>query len=222
MRRPTQKQRTELAFRAYLDLIDTADWLKREMRAPLDAFDMTMMDFRLMEMLYREGALTAPDIARRIGRPRQDVQVITARLEERGWVGRRMVSLPPVEFERAHVAKAEQEGREGRRVGVVGLTASGKRLMGNALPRHARMVRALMRVLDAREKESISKICRKLRSREAAFKFLQEIRMIDEDEQAVEVREEAAAELERLTARMRARGRPRHGGRKHRGLWIRS
>jgi len=132
------------------------------------------------------------------------------------------VSLPPVEFERAHVAKAEQEGREGRRVGVVGLTASGKRLMGNALPRHASVVRALMRVLDAREKESISKICRKLRSREAVFKFLQEIRMVDEDEQAAEVREEAAAELERLTARMRARGRPRHGGRKYRPLWIRS
>ncbi|HEX4075824.1 MAG TPA: MarR family transcriptional regulator, partial [Candidatus Acidoferrales bacterium] len=155
MRRPTQKQKTELAFRACLDLIDTADWLKREMRAPLEAFDMTMMDFRLMEMLYREGALTAPDVARKIGRPRQDVQVITARLEERGWVGRRMASLPPVEFERAHVPKAEQDGREGRQVGVVGLTASGKRLMGNALPRHARMVRALMRVLDAREKESI-------------------------------------------------------------------
>lgn len=207
MRRPTQKQRTELAFRAFLDLIDTADWLKREMRAPLDAFDMTMMDFRLMEMLYREGALTAPDIARRLGRPRQDVRVIVARLEERGWLGRRTASLPPVEFERAHVSKAEQEGREGRRVGVVGLTASGKRLIGNALPRHARMVRSLMRVLEARERESISRICRKLRRGDAA-KFLLEIRMIDEDEQEAEAREEAAAELERLTARMRARGKP--------------
>jgi DNA-binding MarR family transcriptional regulator len=148
-----------------------------------------------------------PDVARKLGRVRQDVHVIVVRLQERGWVGRMIVALPAVEFERAHVAKSEAEGREGPRVGVVALTRSGKRMIGNVLPRHTKMVKALMRVLDAREQESISKVCRKLRSREAVFKFLQEIRMVDEDEQAAEVREEAAAELERLTARMRARGR---------------
>ncbi|HEX4076008.1 MAG TPA: hypothetical protein VHX49_11465, partial [Candidatus Acidoferrales bacterium] len=57
------------------------------------------------------------------------------------------------------------------------------------------------------EQLSLSRLCRKLRSREAVLKFLQEIRMVDEDEEAAEVREEAAAELERLTARMRMRGR---------------
>jgi DNA-binding MarR family transcriptional regulator len=181
MRRPTHKQQTERAFRAYLDLIDTADWLKREMRAPLEAFDMTMIEFRLMEMLYREGALTAPDVARRIGRPRQDVQVIIGRLQERGWLGCTTVSLPPVEFERAHVPKAEQDGREGRKVGVVGLTASGKKLMGTVLPRHAKLVRAMMCVLDAREKDSISKVCRKLR-RGDAVKFLTEMRFEEVEE----------------------------------------
>jgi MarR family transcriptional regulator, 2-MHQ and catechol-resistance regulon repressor len=219
--RVTQKERTQRAFRAYLDLIDTADWLKREMRVPLESFDMTMQDFRLLEMLYREGALTMPDVGRRLGRVRQDVRVIVARLQERGWVGRMMVALPAVELERAHVAKSEAEQREGPRVGVVALTRSGKKMIANVFPRHTKMVKALMRVLDAREQESISKICRKLRSREAVFKFLREIRMVDEDEQAAEVREEAEAELERLTARMKARGRPRHGGRKHRALRIR-
>jgi len=92
--RVTQKERTQRAFRAYLDLIDTADWLKREMRVPLESFDMTMQDFRLLEMLYREGALTMPDVARKLGRVRQDVHVIVARLQERGWVGRMMVALP--------------------------------------------------------------------------------------------------------------------------------
>jgi hypothetical protein len=46
-----------------------------------------------------------------------------------------------------------------------------------------------------------------LASRGAALKFLQEIRMVDEDEEAAEVRETAANELERLTARMGTRGR---------------
>jgi hypothetical protein len=87
------------------------------------------------------------------------------------------------------------------------LTDLGKRFVRDVMPSHFKMMKALMRVLDAREQLSLSRLCRKLRSREAVLKFLQEIRMVDEDEEAAEVREEAAAELERLTARMRMRGR---------------
>ena len=39
------------------------------------------------------------------------------------------------------------------------------------------------------------------------MKFLQEIRMVDEDQEAAQVRAEAAAELERLTVRMGMEGR---------------
>ncbi len=56
----TQKEKTLLAFRAYLDLLDTAEWLRGYMRAPLESFDLTMGGFRLLELLYREGALTIP------------------------------------------------------------------------------------------------------------------------------------------------------------------
>jgi hypothetical protein len=45
--------------------MDTADWLKSELCAPLEAFDLTMAGFRLLEMLYREGAVTVPDAAKR-------------------------------------------------------------------------------------------------------------------------------------------------------------
>jgi hypothetical protein len=43
-------------MQAYLDLIDTADWLRGELRVPLESFDLTMGEFRLLEMLNREGA----------------------------------------------------------------------------------------------------------------------------------------------------------------------
>jgi DNA-binding MarR family transcriptional regulator len=205
-RQPTQKQKTQRAFRAYLDLIDTATWLKREMRAPLDFFDLTFEGFRVLEMLYREGALTVPDVGRRTAHKRQNMHIILRRLEEPGWVRLAEVRLPAVEFERSHLPKAKKEEQEGRLVHVVGLTARGKKFIGNVLPRHAKVVKALMRALDAREQDSISRVCRKLREGDA-LKFLQEIRMVDEDQEAAEVREEAAAELERLTARMRMRGR---------------
>jgi len=45
--------------------------------------------------------------------------------------------------------------------------------------------------------------------------------MVDEDQEAADVREEAAIELERLIARMRMRGRARYGGRKHRAWRFR-
>jgi|ERR1039458_4538835 hypothetical protein len=53
--RPTQKEKTQRAFRGYLDLIDTAEWMLGRMRGQLESFDLTM-GFRLLEMLYREGA----------------------------------------------------------------------------------------------------------------------------------------------------------------------
>jgi DNA-binding MarR family transcriptional regulator len=193
-RQPTQKQKTQRAFRAYLDLIDTATWLKREMRAPLDFFDLTFEGFRVLEMLYREGALTVPDVGRRTGHKRQNMHIILQRLEEPGWVRRMEVRLPAVEFERSHLPKAKKDEQEGWLVHVVGLTAGGKKFIGNVLPRHAKVVKALMRALDAREQDSISRVCRKLHEGDA-LKFLQEIRMVDEYQEAEDVREEAAAEL---------------------------
>jgi hypothetical protein len=43
------------AFRVYFDVLATADWFRTEMRGQLDTFDLTMMDFRALELLLREG-----------------------------------------------------------------------------------------------------------------------------------------------------------------------
>ena len=59
---------------------------------------------------------------------------------------------------------------------MVGLTKPGKKYMKDVLPRHSKLVQALMRVLDAREQESLVRICEKLRKGDV-LKFLQEIRM---------------------------------------------
>ncbi|MGO9591858.1 MAG: hypothetical protein ACLP3K_17655 [Candidatus Acidiferrales bacterium] len=87
-----------------------------------------------------------------------------------------------MEFEWSHLPKAKREDREGRMVHVVGLTARGKKFIGNVLPRHAKVVKALMRALDAREQDSISRVCRKLREGDA-LKFLNEMRFEDADDE---------------------------------------
>ena len=219
----TQREKTWRAVQAVMDLIDTAEWLKNELRLPLESFDVTLGEFRTLELLSRKGPLTVNDVSRERRTGIANVKKTSKYFERRGWVRRVIVARPPAAFEDIHQAKwKKDQKRKGRRIGVMVLTDSGKRFVRDVMPSHLKMMKALMRVLDAREQLSLGRLCRKLRSREAVLKFLQEIRMVDEDQEAAEVREEAATELERLTARMRVRGRARHGGRKHRALRIRS
>ena len=202
---PTHREKTRRAMEAFLDLVDTAEWLKSELRPPLDSFDLTFGEFRVLELLDRKGPLTVRDAARERKSSRQNLKEVSRRLERRGWVRRVVVALPPVPFDENHKANSKRdEKRKGRRVGVMTLTPSGKRFIRDVIPNEFKMMKALLRVLDGREQLSLSRMCRKLASREAVLKFLGEIRMIEEDQQAVDVRQEAAAELERLRARMRA------------------
>ena len=136
--RPAQKEKTQRAFRAYLDLMDTADWLKSELRAPLEAFDLTMPGFRLLEMLYSEGAVTVPDAAKRRWCSRQNLDFIIAGLAERGLVRQMIVRIPAAAVKESPF---EERGgawiRQGPKVSVVGLTKAGKKFIGSVLPRHA-------------------------------------------------------------------------------------
>jgi MarR family 2-MHQ and catechol resistance regulon transcriptional repressor len=181
--RPTQKEKTQRAFRAYLDLIDTAKWMRGELRGQLESFDLTMGGFRVLEMLYRKGPVSVPVAAARRGCKRQNLDVIIAQLEERGWVGRTMVTYPAAEIQESHIPKARRgQPRAGRRVGVVSLTRLGRKFIGNVFPRHAKMVKALMRALGGREQESLSRLCRKLRKGDV-LRFISEITHEEVDEE---------------------------------------
>lgn len=166
------KVRTARALRGYTELLDAADWLKREVRAPLESFEITLTEFRLLDALYREGALPVVELARRRGSQLHHVCDMIQQLEGRGWLRRGTTSLPPVEFERAHLAKSRsEEKRQGRRLIVVGMTAEGKRFLRYVLSIHGKLVTAMMRALDAREMDSLFRICRKLREGNPARSF---------------------------------------------------
>jgi len=176
---PTQGEKTQRAFRAYVDLIDAAEWLKGELRVPLEAFDLTMGEFRVLELLNREGALTISELGRRRRAKRPNMQVVTDRLRERGWLRRRRVRLAPV-GNKPHVAKSRMIGpRVGKWAVLVSLSKSGKQFMRNVLPRHSKLVKSLMRVLDGREQDTLSRICRKLIAGDV-IKFVREITTEDE------------------------------------------
>ncbi len=53
---PTHKEKTRRALRAYVDLIDTGEWFKSELRGPLETFGVTMGEYpdAYQRMLRRE------------------------------------------------------------------------------------------------------------------------------------------------------------------------
>jgi hypothetical protein len=75
----------------------------------------------------------------------------------------------------------ERRAAAGTTICVIGLTKLGKKFMGNLLPNHSKLVKALLRVLHAREQESLVRICEKLREGDV-LKFVTELRWVNAEE----------------------------------------
>lgn len=180
MKRTTAREKAERAFRAYLELLDTAQWFEGQMRMPLESFDLTMGGFRVLELLHREGAQPIADAARKRMSARQNLDLVIDKLEAEGWVRRGMVRLPPVEMRASRLPKSKR-GRErrGRRMLVIGLTREGKKFAGEVMRRQSKMVKALMRAIDGRQQETLCEICRQVREGDI-LKFVSEITREDE------------------------------------------
>jgi hypothetical protein len=91
---------------------------------------------------------------------------------------RRVRSLGRKRAERARRRGAED--RRGRKIVLLRLTPEGKDLIAHVFPKHAKVVKSHMKVLDGREQVTLSRLCRKLREGDIV-KFVQEITM-DRDE----------------------------------------
>lgn len=75
-------------------------------------------------------------------------------LSERGLVERKVVQ-PSLADEDG----AAESGEKGKRVSEMRLTAAGENFVGKVLPRHMKMVLAVLRTLDWREQEMLGRIC---------------------------------------------------------------
>lgn len=171
---PNVEERKVRSFRVYLDLLDTAEWLRRQFAEQLEAFGLMIDGFRLLDILYREGPITTEEFCQRRRCRRQSFDALMKPLEARGWVQYEVIELEPVEVEVTRLAKRVRERpRRGRKTGRASLTESGERFMHVVFPRHVKLVFAFMRALEMREQESLSRNCRKLREGDV-------VKMIDE------------------------------------------
>ena len=174
--------KTLRAFRAHLELQLTADWIRKDMRGQLGSFDMTLAGFRVLEMLYREGPTHMSAAAKKLECERQNLNVVVQTLERRGFVRRVSETLPLADNRRNRALKAMGDTEQrGRGVTRLRLTHAGRKFIATLFPRHAKVVKALMRALHGREQETLSKLCRKLREG-LSVNFFKELRIIREGE----------------------------------------
>ena len=191
-RKPTQKEKTLRAFGAYLEVLDTAAYLKSWMHGPLAMFDLTMQGFRLLVLLYREGPTAMMKAAQEMRYTRQNLEGVVRRLEQRGWVSRENVRVDrAAENARAGRKAAPFRGNSAWRMAIIRLTPAGEKFVAQVFPRQAKVAKALMRALDGREQESLREICRKLRAGHI-LKFLSEIEHVDEWDEGMYAEEEGA------------------------------
>ena len=184
--RQTISEGTEQAFRSYLELLDTASWMRFQLEEQLAGFDLNVEEFRFLELLHREGPMTATAIAERRYCRRQSVFDIAHRLDESGWVKREVFRLPAADVDEKRIQKSLRDrARLGRKAVRLSLTPEGEKLIAGVIPRHAKLVYALMLAVECRQVEALGETCRKLREGDV-LKLLNEITMRDPDWEAEE------------------------------------
>src|SRR5579863_1850677 len=197
----TRREKTLRAFGVYVEIMDTAAWLRSWMLGPFRLHDLTPQGFRLLILLYEEGPTKMMDAAKRLRFQRQNLDTSLRRLEERGWVRRMMVELEKKPVPKGWKGRLVRQPKRRWGVGVMELTPEGEKFVARVFPRHAKVVKALMRALHGKEQRSLVELCRKLRAG-AILKFMSEITHLDEWEEKHYEREEVKEAKENTLSRL--------------------
>lgn len=189
-RRASRRDKTLLAWGAYLNLTEAARWMERKLTTALDVLGLTHEEFRLLVTLYKNGPMTRREATEKLGRMKRALHETARAAEERGWVKVAESYLPPVEMRESRLSKSQRgKPRVGVKLGMIRLTPEGERLIGRVLPRQETAVRRLMDELHSRELETLSRICQKLRGSEALPFWFEVMRQDREQEESDETEE---------------------------------
>lgn len=138
-----QVRKTHLALAAHTSMIQAKESLTAAQSHQLESFGLTVSRFRVMETLLRGGPMSQSELSALLFWGQSNTHFLVSKLEEWGLVVRK-----PLERD--------------KRVVEIHLTPDGEKLIAEAFPFHAMLVRAQMSVLDVREQETLCRLCRKL------------------------------------------------------------
>ncbi len=133
-----------LAHRALQALLRAETTVRRSLASELEREGVSAAGFSALVVLVTAGgALELKTLRRRMGWSKANATEVTATLEARGL---------------AHRRRLEHD----RRVAIVELTDSGRRLVERLFPEHSHRVSRAFEALDEDEKRSLAELCRKL------------------------------------------------------------
>jgi MarR family 2-MHQ and catechol resistance regulon transcriptional repressor len=138
-----QVKKTHLALAAHASLIEAKESLAAMQSHQLESFGLTISRFRVMEMLLRGGPMSQSELSALLFWGHSNTHFLVRKLEGFGLV----------------VRKPQERDK---RVVEIHLTPEGEKLIAEAFPLHAMLVRAQMSVLETREQETLCRLCRKL------------------------------------------------------------
>lgn len=176
--------KTMRAYSAYLESRDAAAWMHEELTSQLRNHDMTMLEFRVLNLL-RRGPLYLEEMSRQLNCQKAHVGKVLKRLRASGWVKgwRRRISRANASDDRAEQGGAKPRGRL---VKLVAFTSNGRERFKSIHPKHVKLAKALMRALEGREQLTLTRLCMKLR-RGNVLKFALEARWWERDDDWAEV-----------------------------------
>src|SRR5690348_18491024 len=82
----TQREKSERAFQAYLDLLDAAEYMRARVYDQLTDHGLTIRGVRVLELLNTQGPMLLMVIAQKCQWKRQNLDVIVKGLADEGWV----------------------------------------------------------------------------------------------------------------------------------------
>jgi MarR family 2-MHQ and catechol resistance regulon transcriptional repressor len=138
-----QVKKTHLALAAQTSMIQARESMAVMQSRQLESFELTVSQFRVMETLLRGGPMCQSDLSALLFWGHSNTHFLVSKLEGWGLV----------------VRKPEERDK---RVATIHLTPEGKKLIAEAFPLHAMLVRAQMSVLETREQETLCRLCMKL------------------------------------------------------------
>jgi MarR family transcriptional regulator, 2-MHQ and catechol-resistance regulon repressor len=133
----------ERALSAFINFMRAADSVTARLDSQIEMGGLTHGQFAVLEALFHLGPLNQCDLAHKLLRSGGNVTVVLDNLEKRGWVRR-------------------ERQKEDRRMVVVSLTPSGRKLIAGIFPSHARAITEEMSRLSPAEQDKLRELCRKL------------------------------------------------------------
>ena len=141
--RATPSPSSDTSLKLWVVLARAFDAVERHSRASITRFGLGTTEFGVLEVLYHKGELPVCEVQRRILVESSSTTYVVDKLVKRGLVRRR------------------HSGKD-RRVVLLRLTPSGRRLIGRIFPTHARAIHDAVAALRPREQAQAIRLLRAL------------------------------------------------------------